>query len=889
MPEGEQPTLPPSAEIDKIDPLYVHTPRELEDIFRTMQPCFEGKEDEGNWKQRDNSVLRLRRLLRGNAPADLHAPFLAGIKALLDGILKVVNTLRTTMSTNGCLLVQELAQTMSTSIDSLVEILLQSLVKMCAATKHISAQNGNATVEVILQNVSYNTRLMQHVWLAVQDKNVQPRQFAADWLKIILKRHAQNKTHFEHSGGLELTEKCIKKGLTDANPKVRESMRSTYWVFQPLWPSKADAIMDGLEPKYKQLLENHSSNPNAASASFTRSVGPTTGNPRVAGAGRQSLREQIAAQRQAAAKQLPERPNSAMAELSPVKYSKPMLPAVRIASGLSTVSRPTATAAAARPAKSQASTSSAAQGSLMSAPMRRPRRPDVGRPATADPYATRNRAQTPTSVATHSPVDSPVRPLSKGSVSSIGSAHVKANSTSSIRSPAARSPQFQARSPQISPQRMRGEHTTSSLSQVNNRRSITPTSPPNVRRSMLPSPSGKHVSRLPYLSPPRVRAEEAKLDYSQDLAAEPPEDDNFTLVLPNKSGGRSQTESNAAEMARDEDVTVYEDPEAEALAEKAEQAPTESDKQVLEELPLNERTEALNGSVEVLPTPSGDDERPVSPSKKGASVGSPLDKSETLKNRRLVISGTERIRARTLDPHGFRRLQELVKNSVGDPAIHLSELLAALVDFVEAPNESIKAGTSKAPSLRSQALSTMRAIVVLHRRDEAVRRGYARALCATIRAKSFTESTSHVSAELDKTGEEVIAHAHEQADSCTDAVLHLAESQISPDVAGRRRAVTAAFGVLSKLLVLAQARKDEISAAQLQRMGKVAVRYLDDTDADVRKADIEFCLALQMVHGDSKRELESFWKTLHGAREQQLNLIAYYIARRGRRGGQQDE
>ena len=46
---------------------------------------------------------------------------------------------------------------------------------------------------------------------------------------------------FESSGGLELAEKCLKKGMSDANPKVREGMRATYWVFASVWPDKGEA------------------------------------------------------------------------------------------------------------------------------------------------------------------------------------------------------------------------------------------------------------------------------------------------------------------------------------------------------------------------------------------------------------------------------------------------------------------------------------------------------------------------------------------------------------------------------------------------------------------------------------------------------------------------
>lgn len=245
-PQAKEPVLPPSAEVSHIEPLYVDSQRDLEDIFRSMHPCFEGREDESNWKPRDNNVLKLRRLLQGNAPTDFQVAFVTGIKALLDGILKVANTLRTTMSSNGCQFVQELARTMGPATDSMVEILLQNFVKMCAATKSISSQNGNITVDAILSHVSYNVRLMQHIWLAAQDKNVQPRSYVAGWLKTVLNRHRHNRQVFEHAGGLDLAEKSIKQGLNDANPKVREGMRSTFWLFAQLWPARSEGYVSNI-------------------------------------------------------------------------------------------------------------------------------------------------------------------------------------------------------------------------------------------------------------------------------------------------------------------------------------------------------------------------------------------------------------------------------------------------------------------------------------------------------------------------------------------------------------------------------------------------------------------------------------------------------------------
>lgn len=210
-------------------------------MFRQMQPCFEDKEKEDNWKARDKSVLTIRRLLKGNALEDHHAILVSSIKMLLDGILKVVNSLRTTMSTNGCQLVQEMAKALTHALEPMVEIILRGIEKMCAATKHIAAQNANTTVDTVLANVPYSVRHMQHILASSGDKNVLPRQFAAGWLMTVLTKQMPNRGYFEHSGGLDAADKCIRKGLADANPKVRELMRGTYWTFNSMFPDKAEA------------------------------------------------------------------------------------------------------------------------------------------------------------------------------------------------------------------------------------------------------------------------------------------------------------------------------------------------------------------------------------------------------------------------------------------------------------------------------------------------------------------------------------------------------------------------------------------------------------------------------------------------------------------------
>lgn len=240
MPTEAPPMSISEQEAVELDPVYVESSKNLEEAFREMHPHFEGKETEQNWLKREKSILKLRKITKGNAPQEFTATYLACIKALLDGILKSVNSLRTTLCTIGCHLIQDIARAVGQGLDNMIEILLQNLIKLCASTKKIAAGKGNETVTAIMANVNYNIRLTQHIHLACQDKNVQPRSYACGWLKVIIDRHGQQKSAIEHGGGLELLEKCLKSGLVDRDPNVRESMRPTYWAFARRWPAKSE-------------------------------------------------------------------------------------------------------------------------------------------------------------------------------------------------------------------------------------------------------------------------------------------------------------------------------------------------------------------------------------------------------------------------------------------------------------------------------------------------------------------------------------------------------------------------------------------------------------------------------------------------------------------------
>lgn len=537
----------------------------------------------------------------------------------------------------------------------------------------------------------------------------------------------------------------------------------------------------------------------------------------------------------------------------------------------------------------------------MSGPVRRPRRVDPPRPATADPYANRRllRGDTPPS---RSPGNSPVRPVSKGSSSSAMSNQARSNATSSLRPGTSESvASSKASSPQTSPVKARSRtlhgDLSSNMAPFNQVVDGTDSSAVDENLTVV-APNGRPVHRTPQAS--RTARIEPERPVSNNSNLSPIDDDDFTMVMPGQTSkggiptlrgqngiqsprivGEKSPQKSAAGVKED-DMMVYEDPSS---GQGSEVQPARAEKMVLEELPVNEQNQAPfpeDGQVTQAPAASQDDNRRLLPEKSEALLGDPAtqDRAEVLKNRRLLSSGIERLRAKTLDPHGFRRLQDLVRASSKESSPQLVTLLRALVEYLEAPNEALKVNLTKAQNLKSQALSTIRALVTLHRRDAEIRQELGDGLCAVLRAKKTTDMISHMALDLDKTAEEMIRHAEEQAMPCIRQVTNLARTDDAANAAGHRRLTTMALGVLSKLLATVKRRQEHMSREHRQDLARLAVGFLDSTDPDVRRADTDFCLELFDTYGQDEKE--EFWRGLTGARESQLNLVAYYLARRGR-------
>lgn len=900
---------PPPVEAVPMDPIYVHTQRELDDVFRDMLPHFEGKETEQNWMPRDKAVLKIRRLLKGNAANEFHSAFMAGIKSCVEGMLKVANSLRTTMSSNGCQLVQELAKTLGPALDPHVEIFLQSFIKMSAATKHIAAENGRITADIIFQNCSYHVQMMRHIWIAAQEKNAQVRQYAPDWLRTVLKRQSSYKHGFESSGGLELAEKCIKKGLDDANPKVKEGNRVAYWTFAKTWPEKAEAIMSKLDPKMKTALERHPNNPHAA---LHQSHSAVVATARPAGASsRTALREMLAEQRKAkAAGKVPARPNSAMADLSPVKSrNTPGGNAnTRAPSNLSKVTNRNASSTSNASAADPPAAGTKKVSSLMSGPVRRPRRPEVPRPQTADPYSSRRNLRPETPASNASPSGSPGR----------GTGASKASLASSTARNRAKATEAAVGSPvKASPALSRGHYQNGLDSRPTSKGSIGTNGESAREHDSVTSRIG--AAHRGAFSPGHKRAgQSASMDSGIPAMAD---DEGFTMVMPNLHGSQSRARSPLAyrnpmkamfDDAREkvgklspeamrsmrrpsdeeasqqggpvklpapqlEEVQIYEDP----FIEDEAQVGAQEQRKVLGELPVNE-----NLRLESPTLSSGSNTSPASSphhiDSRVPTISTPQDRTDAMRNRKLLDSGIQRIRSKALDAHGFRRVQELAKSrtDIWDGGKKYDELMAVLLDYLRTFDRDTKINqqSHKASGLKTQALGLVRALLTLYRKDAVA--WYGKALVSVLVCRQGIDVSSHILSDVQRTADEIVQEA--APETCIDAILEFLP-MTPDDGATYPHSIAMALAVLRQLLVAVKDREIDLGADRRAHVAQATARFLGDVDSEVRKADVELASELFEIWGPAKAE---FWTQFKGVDEGRLGLLTYYIAKQSQAVGQ---
>lgn len=582
-------------------------------------------------------------------------------------------------------------------------------------------------------------------------------------------------------------------------------------------------ILSTLEPKQQKLLLEDSANPRPHKEPDV-SVAMPGAKPHPFSKSTNSLplkpsiRETIAAQKRAkmGGKALPERPGSAEPAATPMK--------------------PAAHPGVARPA-----TAMSTIGSLSSAPVRpmRPaRRPEMKRPVTADPPVSKKPAR--------------LSPTKSAEMDQSPSTHKKGPQTP----PAKKTDTQPRRTPDVQLEKRHDFVTNRMKDNI-------------VIKDHKDLPLTKDTTFIPPNGP---STDNANLPEGA-LAPEKPQRISMT---PRAIASKKENPTLR--------LKVYEDPVGRG-SESPFSSQTAIRSSVLEELPINEPPLSQPHLSPDYPLLAEESESPlyhrkwinIETAARHVNDSDKIDSPYLM--RRMLESGIVRIKAGTLDAHGFRKLQALIRGQedIWEDGVKFDELLLPLLENLESPNSNdSKNGAGRAQDLKTQILVTVRLLQQYQPKQFSAH--YPRALCAIILARRHHNSTSHIVCGLEETSETIVA----QCDPLPslDAVLDLLEAEPHDDSDTLFMSLYVLAGLLHRVSSLASSKPDpqdeRTFSQQNVRLGNVAASCLRNTNPDVRRAVVEFVLELH----DAVRDKQRFWSLIDGVGEDHRSLITYYLARR---------
>lgn len=591
--------------------------------------------------------------------------------------------------------------------------------------------------------------------------------------------------------------------------------------------------MEDLDATAQKLLNKDPSNPN--SPKKTEAARPGSSLSRSKTTSRPNIRETMLAQKRAmAAQKLPPRPGSAMAQLSPVRPTSH-------SSSQSTLS--THSAAAPKPVSRTRpeSTISVNAGGMSVAPMRPSRRrPEMTRPATAGPYSVRDQ---PGSIEINSPELLKTRGQTprvkdttpKKLVSRTRPGHVSHNSDSSIPSPTSRTgAKPRVVSPRTSPGKPRMPHEEMLGSSPAR---LSPGRPLALRPS--PTKGNEDISLVVPSMPSLESASTIVVDTDDLVDAEVP--DSPTPVM--------ATIVRQVEPQRHaEPLTVYEDPDTEMQTTPK----PELSIPVLEDKPVNEDAARLQKAAEVTAAPA----EPDSPDK-------------TRQNSRLLDSGIAKIKAMSLEVHGFRKLQSLIRDSKTVFTDDKFEaLLLGLFKYLENPLSSLAA--DKAQDIKAQILATIK--LLLKNQKENFQPHISKGLEALLQTRSAYDARAHVVSGLELLADELVG----LGDGSEIVVVLTRQLQDMTDATTEGcRTLSMGLHVLKEMLD--KRTEFQPTATELAQLTGLAGHCLESTDSGVRMDAVKFCVALHARVGEV-----TFWEALSGVKDDPKSLITYYIVKRQR-------
>jgi CLIP-associating protein 1/2 len=338
--------------------------------------------------------------------------------------------------------------------------------------------------------------------------------------------------------------------------------------------------------------------------------------------------------------------------------------------------------------------------------------------------------------------------------------------------------------------------------------------------------------------------------------------ENIAPATESQQGGNTVPE---AELQKDENtlppgspnvppskpLQVFEDPFVEDLTTPRPQSNESTERPALEDIPVNEDVAKLS----LVTTETDGNGPPCSPDK-------------TRQNSRLVDSGITRVKAKTLDVHGFRKLQSLIReNKLPLSDEKFNALLVGLFEFLESPLDSLT--PQKVQDVKAQVLATIK--LLLKKDSDSFQPHVSRGLEALLRTRSSYDARTHIVSGLELLADELVRIG--DADEIT-VTMTRSLGQMDLDTAGYR-SLSMGLHVLKELI---ESRPSFVpTESEVAGLTGLASRCLESKESGVRMDAVQLCVTLHARLGDAR-----FWECMKTVRDDPKSLITYYVVKRQR-------
>jgi CLIP-associating protein 1/2 len=318
-------------------------------------------------------------------------------------------------------------------------------------------------------------------------------------------------------------------------------------------------------------------------------------------------------------------------------------------------------------------------------------------------------------------------------------------------------------------------------------------------------------------------------------------------------------------------LEVYEDP---LTREQQDTAKPIFTGPVLEDRPVNEDAAILQQAAQL--------QQQQQQQPNGEPNGATPSPEKSKQNLRLLDSGISKVQQKSLDVHGFRKLQSIIRDSDTKSATPLitddkfGALVQGLFDFLESPLAHL--APEKAQDVKAQVLATIK--LLLKRMRPAFQPHVSRGLESLLRARAAYEGRTHM-----VSGLELLAADLAALGDASEIVLVLSRMLGALDVdaamggGGPGRSLSMGLHVLKEMMD-ARGAGFSPSDAELEALAALASRCLESLESAVRMDAVLLCVALHARVGDAR-----FWEAVKGVKEDPKSLITYYIVRRQRELG----